>query len=141
MSDFSFLTTVELDIQFYDTDAMQVVWHGNYAKYLERARCALLDRIDYNYEQMLESGFAWPIIDMHLRYAKPLRFGQQIKISARIVEYELCLKMAYTISDATSGVRLSRATTTQVAVDVEGGEMCFSSPRVLLDKLKMAARR
>ena len=32
-------------------------------------RCALLDRIDYNYAQMKASGYAWPVIDMHIRYA------------------------------------------------------------------------
>ncbi|MGZ5781545.1 MAG: acyl-CoA thioesterase, partial [Burkholderiaceae bacterium] len=59
---------VELQVQFFDLDPMEIVWHGNYVKYLEIARCALLDSIDYNYVQMKESGYAWPIIDMHLRY-------------------------------------------------------------------------
>jgi len=32
---------VELTVEFFDVDSMQVVWHGNYLKYMERARCAL----------------------------------------------------------------------------------------------------
>jgi len=39
---------VELTVEFFDVDSMQIVWHGNYLKYMERARCALLDKIGYN---------------------------------------------------------------------------------------------
>ena len=42
---------------FHDCDPMQVVWHGNYFKYFEIARCALLQRYDYDYPQMQESGY------------------------------------------------------------------------------------
>jgi acyl-CoA thioesterase FadM len=42
-------TNTEIDIPFQDIDAMEIVWHGNYPRYLEIARCALLDCIDYDY--------------------------------------------------------------------------------------------
>lgn len=125
----------ELQVQFFDLDPMEIVWHGNYVKYLEIARCALLDSIDYNYVQMKESGYAWPVIDLHVRYAAPASFGQRIKLRATIVEWENRLKIEYVITDAVSGRRLTRASTTQVAVDIKTGEMCFVSPRVLFEKL------
>ncbi|HEX8611813.1 MAG TPA: thioesterase family protein [Telluria sp.] len=125
----------EMQVQFFDLDPMQIVWHGNYVKYLEVARCALLDKIDYNYEQMKASGFAWPVIDMNLRYIGPAVFGQRLILRAEIVEYENRLKIDYLITDAASGKRLNRASTTQVAVDIASGEMCFMSPPVLFEKL------
>ncbi|MDQ1812172.1 acyl-CoA thioesterase [Massilia sp. CCM 9210] len=125
----------EMQVQFFDLDPMQIVWHGNYVKYLEVARCTLLDKIDYNYEQMKASGFAWPVIDMNLRYIGPAVFGQRLTLRAEIVEYENRLKIDYLISDAASGKRLNRASTTQVAVDIASGEMCFMSPPVLFEKL------
>ena len=45
---------VEIEIPFHDVDVLGVAWHGHYVKYLEIARCALLDQIDYNYD--LEAG-------------------------------------------------------------------------------------
>lgn len=125
----------ELEVQFYDLDPMQVVWHGNYVNYLEVVRCALLNKINYNYLEMKVSGFAWPVIDMQVRYAGPATFGQRLKLRADIVEWENCLKIDYLISDAATGKRLTRASTTQVAVDIASGEMCFVSPPVLLEKL------
>ena len=126
---------IETQVQFFDLDPMEVVWHGHYVKYLEIARCALLDRIGYNYEQMKASGYAWPVIDMHIRYASSATFGQRLKLRAEIVEWESRLKIQYLITDTMTGRRLSRASTTQVAVDGTSGEMCFVSPPVLFEKL------
>lgn len=130
---------VEMQVQFFDLDPMQIVWHGNYVKYLEVARCALFDKIDYNYEQMRASGYAWPIIEMNLRYAGPAAFGQRLLLRAEIVEWENRLRLDYLITDAASGKRLNRATTTQVAVDIASGEMCFASPAILFEKLGVSA--
>jgi acyl-CoA thioester hydrolase len=126
---------VDMQVQFFDLDPMEIVWHGNYVKYLEVVRCALLDKIGYNYVEMKESGYAWPIIDMHLRYAAPATFGQVIRLRAEIVEWENRLKIDYLISDAASGRRLNKASTIQVAVDMATKEMCFVSPPVLFEKL------
>jgi acyl-CoA thioester hydrolase len=125
----------EIQVQFYDLDPMDIVWHGNYVKYLEVARCALLDKIGYNYLQMRESGYAWPIIDLQLRYIGGATFGQHLKIRTDLVEWENRLKINYLIQDAETGKRLTRASTTQVAVDLETREMCFASPAVLFEKL------
>ena len=78
---------IEMQVQFFDLDPMQIVWHGNYVKYLEVARCALFDKIGYNYEQMRDSGYMWPIIEMNLRYAGPAVFGQRLLLRAEIVEW------------------------------------------------------
>ena len=53
---------IELRPAFHDCDPMNVVWHGNYFKYLEIARCALLQRHDYDYPQMLASGYLLSLI-------------------------------------------------------------------------------
>lgn len=128
-------TEVEIEIPFHDVDVMRVAWHGHYAKYLEIARCALLDKIDYNCPQMEDSGYAWPVIDMRIRYAQPLRFQQKIKVHAALVEWENRLKINYRILDAETGKRLTKAYTVQVAVDVKNGEMLYLSPDILLQKL------
>ena len=125
----------EIEVQFFDLDPMQIVWHGNYVKYYEVVRCALLDQIDYNYEQMKASGYAWPVIDMNLRYVAPATFGQRLLLRAEIVEWENRLKIDYMITDAASGKRLNKGSTTQVAVDIDSGEMSFVSPAILFDKL------
>lgn len=130
---------VEIQVQFFDLDPMQIVWHGNYVKYLEIARCALLDKIGYNYEQMRDSGYMWPIIEMNLRYAGSAKFGQRLRLRAELVEWENRMRIDYLVLDLDTGKRLNRATTTQVAVDLTTGEMCFVSPAILFEKLGVPA--
>ena len=126
---------VEIEIPFHDVDAMSVAWHGHYMKYLELVRCELLDKIDYNYPQMRESGYAWPIIDVRIRYAYPLQFQQKVLIKAELVEWENRLKVKYLIEDVGTGRRLTKAYTVQVAVDMASGEMLLASPEILYEKL------
>ena len=129
---------IELSPAFHDLDPMDVVWHGHYVKYLELARCALLQRFDYDYPQMRASGYAWPIVDLRAKYVRSARFGQRLKVRAQIVEWENRLKIDYLVSDAVTGEVLTRAHSIQVAVDMKTGEMCFASPAVLLQRLGIA---
>jgi len=126
---------VELQVPFHDVDMMEVAWHGHYAKYFEIARCALLDQLEYNYPQMRDSGFAWPVIDLRIRYARPLRFQQWVVVRAEVAEYENRFKINFQVRDRDSGARLTKGYTVQVAVALDSGEMLFASPRVLLQKL------
>jgi len=127
---------IEIVAQFYDLDPMQVVWHGNYARFLEQARCALLDHIGYNYPEMEKSGFAWPIVDMRIKYVRPIRFAQKVRVMATLAEYENRLRIEYRIRDGASGETLTKATTIQLAVDAASGELCLESPPALVDKVK-----
>ena len=124
-------------IQFYDVDAMQVVWHGNYARFLELARSALLEKIGYGYLEMARSGYLWPIVDMRIKYVRPVRLAQQIRLSATLLEYENRLRIDYRILDAASGELLSKAWTTQLAVAISTGELEFNCPKELVDKVRM----
>lgn len=121
--------------EFYDLDPMNVVWHGNYVRYLEVARCVLLQRIGYTYQDMQRSGYAWPIVDLRLRYYRPLRFAQKFDVQVAIVEWENRLKMTYLLTDRATGARLARGHTVQVAVDLESEEMLWETPPVLRAKL------
>jgi len=126
---------IELEIPFFDIDLMEIVWHGHYVKYFELARCALLDKIAYNYMQMRESGYTWPVIDLRIRYAKPAKFEQKIIVHAAISEWENRLKINYKIIDKLTGIRLTRGHTYQVAVNIKTQEMCYESPDILWEKL------
>lgn len=127
--------SITLRIPFNDVDPMQVVWHGNYFRYMEQVRCELLRQIDYGYREMEASGFAWPIIDTRMKYIAPLLFDQLVRVEARISEYENRLRIDYEFFDAASGARTSKGYTIQVAVAMPSGEMRLASPPILLQKL------
>ncbi|PCJ71639.1 MAG: 4-hydroxybenzoyl-CoA thioesterase [Rhodobiaceae bacterium] len=127
-----------VQVPFHDVDLMAVAWHGHYLKYFEIARGALLDKFSYNYQEMKDSGYAWPVIDVHLRYIKPARLGQKLRVLAKLVEYDLRLKIAYEIRDEATGGRLTKGHTIMVPVDIETGELYLGTPAVLCEKLGVA---
>jgi acyl-CoA thioester hydrolase len=126
---------VALSVPFHDLDPAGIAWHGHYAKYFELARCELLAQFNYNYDQMGLSGYLWPVIDMRIKYVRPLTFGRKILVKAMLREYEYRLRIEYLITDAVSGERLTRGSTVQVAVNIATQEMCLMSPPVLLQRL------
>ncbi|MEG3767585.1 acyl-CoA thioesterase [Alteromonas sp. 14N.309.X.WAT.G.H12] len=126
---------VDIEIPFHDCDPMQVVWHGNYPRYMEVARCELLRLFDYDYGQMNDSGYLWPIIDMQIKYVGSARFSQHIEVTAYLKEIENRLKIDYLIKDKATQKTLTKAYTVQVAVDMATEEMQFASPPILHEKL------
>lgn len=130
--------SVVLEVPFFDVDSMDIVWHGHYVKYLELARCAFLRAINYDYQIMKANGYGWPVVQMHLKYVRPAVFGQKIRIEAILKEYESCLKFDYVISDASSGKKLTKASSMQVAVCMATGETQFQTPSSWLQAVNHA---
>ena len=128
----------EIRVEFYDVDAMKVVWHGHYARFLEAGRNALLEKIGFGYQAMEASGFSWPVVDLHIRYVQPARLGQRLRVTATLVEWENRLRMEFLIQDAGSGEKITKAESVQVAVDMRSGELQFETPEILLAKVRSA---
>ncbi|MDR1788737.1 MAG: acyl-CoA thioesterase [Treponema sp.] len=127
---------VSFKVEFYDVDSMFVVYHGNYAKYFEKARWALFETIDYTYEDMKRDGCAFPVTSMSAKFIKPLRFGDRARVRAVLEEYENCLKIAFEIFNAETNEVTTKGKTTQMAFDMFKGESVFVCPPHLVEKVK-----
>ena len=127
---------VTMVTSFQDADPMGVVYHGNYFRFFEEARRVLMEKIDYSYRKMVDSGYMWPIIDTRVKYVKPIPYNHQIRVSATLTEWENRLRVDYVVYDAQTGQRMTKAHTMQVAVGIDSGEMCFVSPTVFTDKVE-----
>lgn len=130
-----FEVSTDILVPFYDVDSMEIVWHGNYVKYFEDARCKMLQELDYNYATMRDSGYGWPVVDMRIKYIKPALFNHRIRVHARLVEWEIRLKLEYEIVDLETGETLTKGYSVQVAVDMAAGEMCFVTPAPFRERL------
>ncbi len=130
------LVRCPITIYFYDVDPMNVVWHGNYLRFFEKARSELFDLLDYNYAQMKDSGYVWPIVDFRIKYIRPLSLQQKIIVEAELVEYKNRLKIEYRIFDEASGDLSTKATSLQVAVKDGSQELEFESPAILLERVE-----
>ncbi|GAM78136.1 4-hydroxybenzoyl-CoA thioesterase domain protein [Vibrio ishigakensis] len=127
---------VTIVTSFQDADPMGVIYHGNYFRFFEEARRIMMDKINYGYLAMNESGYMWPIIDTRVKYVKAIPFNHTIRVTGRLAEWENRLRIDFVIYDAETGQRMCKAHTTQVAVSIKEQEMCLVSPKVFTDKIE-----
>ena len=133
---FNIFAEAETIIEFYSLDPMQMVWHGNYINYFELGRRSLLEKIGYSYNEMKDSGFAFPVVEISVKYLKPLRFKDRICIKAVLTEYENSLRIKYEIRNSETGAAVTRGLSTHMACDIKTGESCFVCPEVLIKKVE-----
>ena len=131
--------SIKIKVPFYDLDPMKVVWHGNYIKYFEDARCALLDKIGLGYLEMNRLGLVFPIVKMQVKYIKPSVFNQELDVRATLVPNENYLHIKYEISDSLSGEKICSAETKQMCVNAQNSESMLVLPAGVLKLLKTEA--
>jgi acyl-CoA thioester hydrolase len=69
-------------VYWEDTDAGGVVFYANYLKYFERARTEWLRAAGFGQEQLRsELGLIFVVSDTALRYHRPARLDDQLRIS------------------------------------------------------------
>ncbi len=125
-----------IEVPFYDLDPMGVVWHGNYVKYLEAARCDLLSKIGYTYTDMMNEGIAYPVATMDLKFIKSAVFSQKLKVVTEITEYDPALYIKYEIFDANTGEKLFKAKSMQICINAKTGESIYVPPKKFVEKLE-----
>ena len=125
----------KMRVPFQDVDPAAVVWHGRYFKYFEEVRRTLLEKLGYSYKGMLNSGYVWPVIDVNVRYVRPLELDQRFIVTACIVEWELRLVIEYRIHGE-DGTLHTKARTVQVPVDATTREMLIGSPSILIERIE-----
>ena len=124
-----------IEVPFFDLDPMNVVWHGNYVKYTEIARCKLLEKIGYSYPAMIKDGYVYPIAKMDMKFIKSATLSQKLLIKASLEEYEPSLRIKYIITDE-NGEVIFKASTMQICVDAITGKSIYEAPEGLKEGLK-----
>lgn len=86
------------EAHYYETDQMKIIHHSNYVRWMEEARVAFMNELEYGYARMEEEGIVSPVLGIEVQYKKMVRFGDQVEIRVRIVEYNgVKLKLGYEI--------------------------------------------
>jgi acyl-CoA thioester hydrolase len=129
-------TEVEFKVDFFEVDSMKIVWHANYINYFERARCALLDKIGYNYIAMEDSGYSYPVVDVRIKYVRSLHFGDTCRAKATLAEYENMIKIQFELYNAKTGKLTTKGSVTQMCIDTRTGETQFVLPKVWTEKVE-----
>lgn len=123
---------VRLSVPFQDLDPMQVVWHGNYFRYFERARQALFDAHGLNLYQFPSfEGYVFPVVRTEVRHLHPLRHRDVFQCSARLLEAHTRLKIEFEVRLLPDDTLCAWARSEQVALRAEDLALEFQIPAVV----------
>jgi len=116
----TFRARADFAVRFAEVDAQGVVWHGNYLRYLELGREAVLALGGLRPSDFLRAGYAAPIVACDVRYRATLALDDRAAVDAELRwEGTPRFDFDYRVIRARDGVVAVTATTRQVIVDRE----------------------
>jgi len=111
---------IKIDIRFSETDAMGVVWHGNYLKYFEDGREAFGKEHGLEYLTIFDNGYFTPIVKSEIEHKSPVYYGQIIKVITHYIPAKSAkLLFEYEVVNLTTGEISATGKTMQVFLNKE----------------------
>ena len=112
-------TSVRHRVPFYETDAMRVVHHSNFVRWLELARVRWLEEHHRPYVEYVAAGRHFAVIHVEVDYRLPVAFDEEVTITVWPEWVRgATLRMAYRL-DSSRGV-VAHAATEHAMVDDDG---------------------
>lgn len=126
-----------IPISFHDTDAMRIVWHGNYIKYFELAREDMFNAFDFGYDMMKKHIFAMPIVECECKYRNPLKVTDKCaRVISMMTQCEGKIEIHYEVYALNSDILCAYGHTAQVMINARTNELLYITPQPLLDAIE-----
>lgn len=94
----------ERTINYYETDRMGIAHHSNYIRFLEEARCYLLNRVNMPFSLLEEKGITIPVLSVSVEYKQHVTFGDTILVELYTKEYNgVRLTIGYNVTEKETG--------------------------------------
>ena len=121
-------------VRYAETDQMGVVYHGNYAQYLEIARIEWLAALGISYKKMEEEGVMLPVYELNLRFKKSAKFDDVLRIETKLSKIPgVRIEFTYEIFNQHDEL-LTQAGTTLIFMNIEQNRP-IKCPQYILDLL------
>jgi acyl-CoA thioester hydrolase len=85
-------------VSVVETDMMGIVHHAHYVAMFERGRLEYLRRRGLPYKAMVQRGFHMPVVELNVRYRKPARFEDVLRVETRLGAFSrVTVRFDYTV--------------------------------------------
>ena len=130
-----FKHTSKVKVRYAETDQMGIVYHGNYAQYLEIGRIDWLAALGISYKEMEQKGIALPVVVLNITYFKPAFYDDILSIQTNLIKIpKACIEFDYQIRNQ-SGTLITTAYSKLVFVDAKS-RLPRRCPKEFLDQLQ-----
>ncbi|PRX54491.1 acyl-CoA thioesterase [Flagellimonas meridianipacifica] len=129
------LNSFSFRVRYGETDQMGVVYHGNYAQYLEMGRVEWLRALGISYRSMEENGIMLPVISLQLEYKKSAYYDDLLTVETNLVKTPTVkIEFDYQIFNEKKEL-LVKGNTVLVFMNMETGKPT-RCPKYILEKLE-----
>jgi len=126
---------IQIRVRYGETDQMGVVYHGNYALYLEAGRIEWLRKLGISYKSMEENGIMLPVVSMNINYKKSAGYDDVINVKTQLKNIPTAkIEFEYEITNE-NGETITIANTTLVFIDMKTN-LPVRAPQYILDLLE-----
>lgn len=113
------VTRIVHTVAFYETDAMGIVHHSNYLRFLEHARVRFMAEHDRPYTEYVAEGVHVPVTRALVNYRRACRFADEIEVSCWLAwARSASLGFAYRLE--VGGLFVASGETDHAIVNLEG---------------------
>ena len=96
--------TYERRINYYETDKMGIVHHSNYIRFLEEARCYMLDEMGIPYSYLEAQKIMIPVLGVNCSFNQHVTFDDIIIIEPYIKDFNgVRLTVGYNVTNKGNG--------------------------------------
>jgi len=125
----------KIRVRYDEVDKMGYVYHGNYAKYFHISRTDLLRKISICDKTLESQNIIMPVIEMSVRYIKPVFYDDLIKIKTNLKEFSgIKLKFHHVVYNHKNEI-INKANSTLVFVD-SNTRKAMRIPENIISKLE-----
>ena len=123
---------IQIRVRYGETDQMGVVYHGNYALYLEMGRIEWLRKLGISYKSMEENGIMLPVVSLSINYKKSAGYDDVVNVKTQLKSRPTAkIEFDYEITNE-QGEILTIANTVLVFIDKKTGRP-MKAPQYILD--------
>ena len=116
---------IEYKVQYADTDAYGVVWHGTYLRWMEAGRVEWLFQNGIRIDEMARDfGIVMPVVEINIKYKYPAKLMNNVVVST-VVKSCTCASVTFeqVIKIKETGKICTIAEVKATALDREGKVM------------------
>lgn len=118
-----------LRVRFSEVDSMEVVWHGEYVRYMEDGREAFGRQYGIGYTEIRDAGYVVPMVDLNIRYKQSLKYGESAIVETRYIRTDAAkILFEYIIFRESDGAIVATGSSTQVFVNIQTELLELNNP-------------
>lgn len=128
--------SVKLKVPFHDLDPLNIVWHGHYLKYFDRARQEMFSKAGIDlFKYFEEKRYLFPVIRSSVKHLHPLRYGEEFFSTAVLREAGVKIVLDFEIKLCETGKLIATGRGEQCALYAPKMEMEYAIPKDIQEAL------